>query len=165
MEKAHIQPICCPFIEGRGSEDIIMWTCKALLTYPGHTVWDGAQLCSRSGSSGAEIGAEHQTLLNPECHLQNCGFNDVPRVHQRRIVEMADIPLRELAQLACLCKDIHALYLERVQERDAHVANLLVSYFRADFREGLTSAQTALPRDLIVDFRVGIPFPSWSSLI
>jgi hypothetical protein len=42
------------------------------------------------------------------------------------------------------------MYLDRVRERDAAVAARLQSYFTAEFRAGLSLAQTALPRDLIV---------------
>jgi hypothetical protein len=61
------------------------------------------------------------------------------------------VPLRDLARLACLCKDLRTPYWDRTQERDAAVANALESHFPANFREGLTPAQTALPHDLIVD--------------
>jgi hypothetical protein len=131
-----------------------MWTCKNHFYCGDPTFWSGPQHLSSRDNSALQLNIQHLNVVNLEPHVQKCGFNDVPRVHQRHIVEMAEIPLRALAQLACLCKDMHALYLERVQERDAHVANLLVSCFEADFRDGLTPAQTALPRDLIVDFRV-----------
>jgi hypothetical protein len=64
------------------------------------------------------------------------------------------LPLRKLAQIAHLSKSVHKMYLERVKERDAHVADLMESYFTAEFREGLSPADTRLPRDLIVDLRV-----------
>jgi hypothetical protein len=70
---------------------------------------------------------------------------------------MAYVPLRNLAQLACLCKAFRALYLERVMEREEVVSGLLETHFTAEFREGLYPAETALPRDLIVDPPVRAP--------
>jgi hypothetical protein len=61
------------------------------------------------------------------------------------------VPLRDLARLACLCKDLRTPYGERVKERDAAVTTVLESHFTAEFREGLTPAHTALPYDLVVD--------------
>jgi hypothetical protein len=61
------------------------------------------------------------------------------------------VPLRDLARLACLCKDLRTPYRDRTQERDAAVTDALESHFTAEFRDGLTPAQTALPHDLIVD--------------
>ncbi len=67
---------------------------------------------------------------------------------------MEKLHLRELAQVAHLCKDIHRLYVEREKERDLYVADLLNTYFTTKFRHGLADADTRLPRDLVVDFRV-----------
>jgi hypothetical protein len=64
------------------------------------------------------------------------------------------LPLRKLAQIAHLSNAVHKMYLERVKERDAHVADLMETYFTAEFREGLSPADTRLPRDLVVDLRV-----------
>jgi hypothetical protein len=64
---------------------------------------------------------------------------------------LARVPLRKLARLACLSKELHLVYLDRVKLRDAVVAAHLESDFPADFREGLLRADTALPRDLVVD--------------
>jgi hypothetical protein len=71
---------------------------------------------------------------------------------------MAYVPLRDLAQLACLCKGFHALYLERVVEREDVISGLLETRFTAEFREGLYPAETSLPRDLIVDPPVRAPY-------
>ncbi len=62
-----------------------------------------------------------------------------------------NVPLRDLARLACLSKDLRAAYRDRTAVRNATVAKVLGSHFTAEFREGLTPAQTALPSDLIVD--------------
>ncbi len=61
------------------------------------------------------------------------------------------VSLRDLARLACLNRELRAAYGERVEERDAAVTSVLESHFTAEFREGLTPAQTALPYDLVVD--------------
>jgi hypothetical protein len=71
---------------------------------------------------------------------------------QGHVLEM--LPLRKLAQIAPLSKRVHKMYLERVKERDAQVADLIKTYFTPEFREGLSPAETRLPRDLIVDLRV-----------
>jgi hypothetical protein len=76
-------------------------------------------------------------------------FLDLPPDMQRLILGW--ISLRQMAQLACLSAELRSMYLERVKKRDAAVASLLESHFTADFREGLSPSQTALPRDLIVD--------------
>jgi hypothetical protein len=68
---------------------------------------------------------------------------------QRRILGL--LPLREMAQLACLNKDLRAVHLDRVKQRDAVVAGLLESHCRPEFREGLLCLQTALPQDFIFD--------------
>jgi hypothetical protein len=67
---------------------------------------------------------------------------------QRLIIE--SLPLRTLAQMACLNRDLRTLYLERVSKRDTVVAGILESQFTADFRQRLTPDATALPRDLVV---------------
>jgi hypothetical protein len=76
-------------------------------------------------------------------------FLELPGEMQRLI--LGYVSLWELARLACLCKDLRTAYEERVGMRDAAVAGLLESHFTAEFREGLTPAQTALPYDLVVD--------------
>ncbi len=75
-------------------------------------------------------------------------FLDLPEEMQRLVLRY--IPLRQFAQLACLRKELRMLYLERVGERDVVVAAVLKSHFTAEFSEGLTDAQIALPRDLLV---------------
>jgi hypothetical protein len=74
---------------------------------------------------------------------------DLPRDMQRLV--LGSVPLRELARLACVSKDLRTAYEERVGTRDSAVAGLLESHFTADFRARLAPAQTALPYDLIVD--------------
>jgi hypothetical protein len=61
------------------------------------------------------------------------------------------LPLRNLAQMATLSKEARLVYLDRVTERDEQVVASLLSQFTAEFREGLSSAHTVLPRDLVVD--------------
>jgi hypothetical protein len=73
----------------------------------------------------------------------------LPEEMQRLI--LGHLPLRDLARVACLSMDFRTSYWERVTQRDTVVADLLQSQFSAAFREGLTLADTALPRDLIVD--------------
>jgi hypothetical protein len=65
------------------------------------------------------------------------------------------LPLADLAQLACLRKELRTAYGERVMKRDTAVAALLDTHFTADFREGLTPAHTALPMDLAMQPQVG----------
>jgi hypothetical protein len=89
--------------------------------------------------------------------LATCHLLDLPEDLQRLILRK--VPLRESAQVACLGTRLRTVYLDRVKERDAAVAGLLESHFTAEFREGLSSAEIALPRDLIVDPQVrGCPF-------
>ncbi len=64
---------------------------------------------------------------------------------------LGHLSLPELARLACVSKDLCAAYEDRTGVRDAAVAKLLESQFTAEFRDGLTPADTALPYDLIVD--------------
>jgi hypothetical protein len=60
------------------------------------------------------------------------------------------VPLADLARLACLSKQLRTACRERVLKRNDVVAALLQSHFTAEFREGLTPVQTALPWDLVV---------------
>jgi hypothetical protein len=73
---------------------------------------------------------------------------DLPADLQRLILQT--VPLREMARLACLSTGLRSAYLDRVKERDAAIAALRKSHFTAGFSDGLSSAETALPRDLIV---------------
>jgi hypothetical protein len=84
--------------------------------------------------------------------LSDIPFFDLP-VDLQRLV-LGRVPLRALAKVACLNKELCNMYLDRVAERDAVVAFLLQSHFTADFRDGLSVTQTALPRDLVVDPQV-----------
>jgi hypothetical protein len=82
-------------------------------------------------------------------------FLDLSEDLQRRV--LASVPLRQWAQLACMKKSLRILYSERVRERDQAVAARLGSDLAAESREGLASAQTSLPRDLIVEPPVRLP--------
>ncbi len=84
-------------------------------------------------------------------------FPDLPVELQRQIVEVLSPSLQELAQLACLNKQLRAFYMDRVRERDRVVAVRVKSDFAAGFREALSPALTALPRDLVVDPQVRGP--------
>jgi hypothetical protein len=65
---------------------------------------------------------------------------------------LAYVPLRKLAKLAPLNKEICAAYVARVGERDRVITELLESsQFTDKLREGLPGAQTALPLDLVAD--------------
>jgi hypothetical protein len=79
-------------------------------------------------------------------------FPDLPLELQWQI--LGRLSFRELAQLACLSKQLRAFCMDRVRERDRVVADHLESDFTPEFREGLSPAQTALPRDLVVDPQV-----------
>jgi hypothetical protein len=79
-------------------------------------------------------------------------LQDLPLDLQREIV--ACLSFRQLAQLACLSNQLRAFCMDRVRERDGVVAARLRSDFTAEFRKGLSPAQTALPRDLLVDPQV-----------
>jgi hypothetical protein len=74
---------------------------------------------------------------------------NIPSELHRLILEY--LPLLTLARLASTSKDFWAAYWGRVQERDRVVATRVKSDFTAEFREGLSPADTALPRDLHVD--------------
>jgi hypothetical protein len=74
---------------------------------------------------------------------------EFPADLQRHILGF--VPLRGMAQLACLDKELRAVYLDRVEQRNAVVAGLLESHCTPDFRGGLSCMQTALPRDFIVE--------------
>jgi hypothetical protein len=78
---------------------------------------------------------------------------DLPAEMQRLV--LGYLPLTDLARLACLNKELRAAYGERVTKRDTAVAALLQSQFTAKFRQGLSPAQTALPRDLVAHPQVG----------
>jgi hypothetical protein len=82
-------------------------------------------------------------------------FPDLPVDLQRQIA--GRLSFRDLAQLACLSKQLRAFCTDRVRERDGVVAVRLESEFTPEFREGLSPAQTALPRDLVVDPQVRGP--------
>jgi hypothetical protein len=73
------------------------------------------------------------------------------------------IPLRDLAQLACISRDLRGVYARRVAQRDALTAVLVRTHFinQDRFQEGLTTDQTALPRDLIVQAQVRCPGPAF----
>jgi hypothetical protein len=92
--------------------------------------------------------------------LEEPSILDLP-VDMQRVI-LGSLSFGEAAKLACTSKDILTLYEERVTERDAVVAAGLESQFTAEFREGLSSAQTALPRDLVVDPQVGGPRVSFT---
>ncbi len=47
---------------------------------------------------------------------------------------MGLLPLRQLAQLGCLSKELRSLYLERVEQRDAIIVARLETHFTAEFR-------------------------------
>jgi hypothetical protein len=86
-------------------------------------------------------------------------LNDLPQLCIDLV--LGRVPLRKLAHLACLSKELHLVYLDRVKERDEVVAARLDTDFQADFRERLLPADTALPRDLIVDPPVRCPSLKW----
>lgn len=65
-------------------------------------------------------------------------------------VILSYVPFREMAQLACSRKELRTVYLDRIRDRDAEVAARLESGFTAEFREGISLSETALPMDLIV---------------
>jgi hypothetical protein len=56
-----------------------------------------------------------------------------------------------MAQLACLNKELHNVYLDRVKQRDAVFASLVDSHFPLRILMGLSDTPMALPRDLIVN--------------
>jgi hypothetical protein len=76
-------------------------------------------------------------------------FLEFPPDLQRHI--LSSNPLQQGAQLACLNKELRAGYMDRVKQRDAAVASLLESHPTPEFRQGLSCAQTAFPRDLIIN--------------
>ncbi len=83
-------------------------------------------------------------------------FFDLPGDLQQLIWGL--VPLRKLAQMASLSKELRVVCLDRVKKRDAAVATMVESCTTAEFREGLWWAKTALPRDLIVDPPVRQPY-------
>ncbi len=80
---------------------------------------------------------------------EGCPLLELPDDMQRLIV--GHVPLREVTRLACLSKKLRTAYEDRTGDRDAAVAQLLESRFTAEFREGLSPADTALPNDLVVE--------------
>jgi hypothetical protein len=63
---------------------------------------------------------------------------------------LADAPLAELARLATLGKDLRAAYKERLKDREACIRARLAEDWPAEVTEGLSAADMAVPRDLIV---------------
>jgi hypothetical protein len=84
--------------------------------------------------------------------VESFPFQGLPLDLQIYIVNL--LPLRKLAQLASASKGLHTMYSDRVSNRDAVVAALLEGYFSEEFRQGLSTAAIALPRDLVVDTEV-----------
>jgi hypothetical protein len=80
---------------------------------------------------------------------------DLPEDLQRQVMRF--VPLRGLAQLACMRKSLRTAYSERVMQRDEIVAARVSSDFTSEYRERLSYAKTSLPRDLIVEPPVGAP--------
>jgi hypothetical protein len=70
---------------------------------------------------------------------------------------LADIPLAELARLATLGKALRAAYKERLKERGVCIEASLAEGWPVEVTEGLSAADTAVPRDLIVSPPVGHP--------
>jgi hypothetical protein len=94
-----------------------------------------------------------------QCCEDDRSAADVGDVRMYLPVDMQEVVVgflsfRELAQLACVSKQLRTFCLNRVRERDRVVATRLESDFTPEFREGLSPAQTALPRDLLVDPKV-----------
>ncbi len=68
---------------------------------------------------------------------------------------MKYLPLRDLARLACVNKELRTAYVERVMTRARAIAAVLDSHFRPEFHEGLSAAQTVPPVDLVIHPQVG----------
>ncbi len=60
------------------------------------------------------------------------------------------VTLAELAGLATLGKDLRAAYMERLNQREACIEACLAKDWPVEVTEGLSPADTAVPRDLIV---------------
>jgi hypothetical protein len=80
--------------------------------------------------------------------VEGVSLSNLPADMQRVI--LGYLPLVDLARLACVNNELRTAYVDRVTERDTAVAALLESHFTAEFREGLSPTQRALPYDLIV---------------
>ncbi len=79
----------------------------------------------------------------------NVSFEDLPALCKELVLAL--LPLRKLAELACMSKEFRNVYIDLVKERNDVVEARLQSDFPAAFRNGLLPADTALPRDQIVD--------------
>ncbi len=80
------------------------------------------------------------------CHV----WEDLPGEVRKRI--LGYVSLAELARLATLCKGLHAAYRERLAERQACIeARMADEVWEPEVTEGLSQADMAVPRDLIVD--------------
>jgi hypothetical protein len=103
----------------------------------------------------------HHTDAHTHSHLMGVqGSEAFPLLElplEMQALILGYLPLRDLAQLACLGKNPRTVYWNRVIERDAVVADLVKLHFTAEFRDSLRQVDTALPRDLIVDPQVRRP--------
>ncbi len=75
-------------------------------------------------------------------------WSDLPLDVQLHILSF--IPLAELARLAPLGKVMRAGYKERLKERQACIEGSLAEGWPVEVTEGLSAADMAVPRDLIV---------------
>jgi hypothetical protein len=81
---------------------------------------------------------------------------DLPLDIQRYILSF--IPLAELAGLAPWARTLVAAYEERLEERQACIEASLAQGWPEGMMEGLSAADTAVPRDLIVSPPVSAAF-------
>lgn len=81
-------------------------------------------------------------------------WTDTPLDIQLLILEY--IPLAQLARLATLCKLMQAVYGERLQERETCIQARMAEAWPAEVTEGLSAADTAVPRDLITSSPVSL---------
>jgi hypothetical protein len=75
-------------------------------------------------------------------------FNDLHLDLQLAV--LAHVPLADLARHATMCQVMRAGYKERLQEREACIEASLASGWPVEVTEGLSAADMAVPRDLIV---------------
>ncbi len=70
---------------------------------------------------------------------------------------LAGASLAELARLAILSKGMRAAYEERLKERKSCIQERLAEGWPAQFTQGLSEEDMAVPRDLVVSPPVCLP--------
>jgi hypothetical protein len=100
--------------------------------------------------------AEGNSLLgNYTGSQQGLAWTDMPLDIQLLIIEY--LPLADLARMATMSNFMLAAYSERLQERQACIEASLAEDWPLEITQGLSAADMAVPKDLIVTPPVGSP--------